>query len=272
MMRWSLAATALIALAGPAVAGPDVPQPETRLVVGAGPDEDGRWRLAVEIVLPQGWHTYWRSPGDSGVPPMFDAAASRNLEAFAVAYPAPERLFDGFGTTLVYHGRVVLPVTADAEAPGEPVGLKVRFDYGYCKEICVPATAEFAADLVPGHASDAHDAALVEAAFADLPVSEADAGPDAPRITAVALSGADRTGHVDVTVATTGDAGRLDLFVEGPERWYLSPPQRVSAADGSAVFRILLDGMPKKAVPSGATLRLTATDGIRAVEAERTLD
>lgn len=265
-------ALALLLAAGPALAGPVVPPPETRLFAASAPEPDGSWRLGLEIVLPAGWHTYWRSPGDAGVPPLFDTAASTNLARFDVGYPPPVRYFDGFGTSLVYHDKVVLPVTVAPVSAGNPVDFRVRFDFGYCEEICVPATAELSADLVPGHVPDAADDAAVDAAFAALPVPESGAGPDAPAIASVTLVGADRTGHVDVVVKSAGDPAALDLFVEGPDRWYLSPPEKLPAEGGAALFRIALDGMPKKATPAGADLRFTIVGGGRAVEAVRTLD
>jgi DsbC/DsbD-like thiol-disulfide interchange protein len=267
-----ISALAFLAAAAPALAGPVVPPPETRLIAASAPEPDGSWRLGLEIVLPDGWHTYWRTPGDAGVPPMFDTAASNNLARFDVGYPPPVRYFDGFGTSLVYHDRVVLPVTVAPAAADAPIDLRVRFDFGYCEKICVPATAELSADLAPGHTPDAVDDAAVGAAFAALPVPESEAGPDAPAIAGLAVAGADRNGHVDITVKTSADPAGVDLFVEGPDRWYLSPPEKLSADAGTAVFRVALDGMPRTATPSGATLRFTIVADGRAVEAVRTLD
>src|ERR1051325_831663 len=46
----------------------------------------------VEIHLAAGWKTYWRYPGDAGVPPRFDFSGSRNVKSVAVRWPAPQRL------------------------------------------------------------------------------------------------------------------------------------------------------------------------------------
>ena len=48
----------------------------------------------IEIRLKPGWHTYWRYPGDAGVPPRFDFAGSRNLESATVLWPAPRRIHE----------------------------------------------------------------------------------------------------------------------------------------------------------------------------------
>ena len=51
----------------------------------------------VSIQLQPGWKTYWRTPGDSGVPPRFDFTKSDNVEAVTVLWPAPMKFDDGAG-------------------------------------------------------------------------------------------------------------------------------------------------------------------------------
>src|ERR1700716_4489685 len=53
----------------------------------------------IAIRLQPGWHTYWRTPGDSGVPPRFDFSKSENVEAVTVLWPAPKAVDDGAGGT-----------------------------------------------------------------------------------------------------------------------------------------------------------------------------
>ncbi|BBE72237.1 protein-disulfide reductase DsbD domain-containing protein [Oharaeibacter diazotrophicus] len=268
-VRLALSALVLFSPVTVSRAGPSIPEPGTALAV-AGPDGRGGYDVGVGIALPEGWHTYWRSPGDSGVPPVFDWSASENVAAFEVAWPAPGRYFDGFGTSVVYDGDVTLPVRVVPADPAAPVRLAVRLNYGYCKDICVPATAEFSADLDPAAPRDEAAAATIAAARASVPVPEAEAAPDAPRLVALEVAGEGRDARATVTLAAA-DAERVDLFVEGPDGWYLSPPERVSAGDGRAVFAVALDGRPKKAALSGAVLRFTIADGARSVEALRSL-
>ena len=51
-----------------------------RLVAGSRPADGAYLRAGVEMRLRPGWHTYWRYPGDSGVPPQFDFAQSRKRQ------------------------------------------------------------------------------------------------------------------------------------------------------------------------------------------------
>lgn len=272
MMRTLLSAAALLLVAGlPAVAGPDVPVPDTRLVV-AGPAGGGAYDVGIAIALPDGWHTYWRTPGDSGVPPSFDTTGSTNLAAFDVAYPAPRRYFDGYGTSIVYEQAVLLPARVKAADPDGPVHLVLRFDYGYCREICVPAHAEFDVDLAADDRINPAERAAIAAARAAVPIPAATAGPDHPRIVELAPGGAGDERYVDVSVRTADGTDAVDLFVEGPEGWYLSPPEVLTGEGDTAVFRLSLDGMPKSATLAGTPLRFTIVDGARAVDDSRVVE
>src|SRR6201746_2001298 len=65
----------------------------------------------IAFQLQPGWHTYWRTPGDSGVPPRIDFSKSENIEAVTILWPAPAKFADGGGgTSLGYQKQVVLPL------------------------------------------------------------------------------------------------------------------------------------------------------------------
>jgi DsbC/DsbD-like thiol-disulfide interchange protein len=72
--------------------------------------ENGGHMAAVELQLAPGWKTYWRSPGDAGIPPSFDWSGSENVKSVRLHWPAPE-VFEANGMqTIGYHERLVLPV------------------------------------------------------------------------------------------------------------------------------------------------------------------
>ena len=80
----------------------------------------------VAIQLQPGWKTYWRTPGDSGVPPRFDFSKSDNVEAVTVLWPAPKKFDDGAGgTALGYKQQVVLPLRIVAKNADKPVTLRL---------------------------------------------------------------------------------------------------------------------------------------------------
>src|ERR1700743_1071259 len=105
----------------------------------------------VAFQLQPGWKTYWRNPGDSGVPPRFDFSKSDNVEAVTVLWPAPLKFEDGAGgISLGYHDQIVLPLRIVAKTVDKPVILRADINYAVCEKICVPveANAEFSFTIV----------------------------------------------------------------------------------------------------------------------------
>src|SRR6185295_16971915 len=96
----------------------------------------------VSIQLQPGWKTYWRTPGDSGVPPRFDFSKSDNVEAVTVLWPAPMKFDDGAGgTALGYKQQVVLPLRIVAKNADKPVTLRASVSYAVCDKLCIPVEA-----------------------------------------------------------------------------------------------------------------------------------
>src|SRR5262249_55536824 len=110
-------------------------QAQLRLLL-AGPAVD-RIAGGVEITMTPGWHTYWRTPGETGVRPAFDFSGSDNVAAVEVFYPVPERLDDGTGVSLVYTDEVVFPLAVTPVEPERPVTLRLQASFGVCSEVCI---------------------------------------------------------------------------------------------------------------------------------------
>src|SRR6266481_4213409 len=103
-------------------------------------------RAGVEIRLKSGWHTYWRYPGDAGVPPRLDFAGSQNVKTVDVLWPAPQRIAEEGLVAIGYTGDLVLPLAIVPEDRTKPVTLRLKLDYAVCEKLCVPAEAR--AELV----------------------------------------------------------------------------------------------------------------------------
>ncbi len=222
----------------------------------------------VEIALSPGWKTYWRYPGDSGVPPRFDFSASDNVASVKVMYPAPKRFTDGGGTSLGYADNVILPVQVTVKDPSKPVTLRAHVEYAICEKLCVPVDAKAALGLAPASAST-H--ARLKTAIARVPQSTMLGRSEAFAIvSAKQVSGAKARVVVDVRAPN----GKVDLFAEGPTgEWSLPLPQPIDGApDGLQRFSFELDGLPSGVAAKGATLTLTATAEGSAIEAPFTLD
>lgn len=127
---------------------------------------------ALAIDLPDGWKTYWRAPGDAGIPPRIDWSGSQNLAAIEVVWPVPEVFFDYGMRSIGYMDGVVFPLMIEPERPGAPVTLAGQLDIGVCEEVCVPVSITFSTALEPGNVPDPR----IVAALADRPMTVDEAG------------------------------------------------------------------------------------------------
>lgn len=241
-----------------AVIGPWVSTDKVRVrLVAASPVADGALDGAIEIELAPGWKTYWRSPGDAGVPPRFDFSGSTNAKADTIEFPAPERYDDGYAASNVYHNRVLLPVRFVVPDSSSPVTLDVTMDIGVCEEICIPVNLR-ALLPVPVGAGDPAATELVAMARAALP------GPGRPgQFEVVSLrrvGGPDQKPEFEAVVAST-KAGDTVLFVETPSDWFAGAPTPVSIGGGKSGFRFVVDRRSAAGGLAGAEIRLTMTEG-----------
>ena len=238
-----------------------------RLIGGNANAGDATLRAGIEFRLRPGWKTYWRYPGDSGVPPHFDFSGSENLKQADVLYPAPHLFTDETGQSLGYKDTVIFPLVVSPQQAGKPVRLRVKVDYAVCEKLCVPAEGRAELALVAGVSK--HNSALA-AAEAHVPkrVSAAQLG-----LTAKRTSGGAKP---SVIVDLGAPAGKpVALFVEGPTaQWALPIPKPVkSAPPGRAQFSFELDGLPPGVDPKGPfDLTFTVVSGDRALEVKTHLD
>lgn len=134
--------------------------------------ENGSHMAAVELQLAPGWKTYWRSPGDAGIPPSFDWSASDNVKSVRIHWPAP-LVFELNGMqTIGYHEHLVLPVEITPRDPGRPVRLAVSVELGVCDKICLPASLSLTSDLTAPGSPDAE----IQSALAKRAATASEAG------------------------------------------------------------------------------------------------
>ena len=104
-----------------------------RLIAGSSRHAAARRRRAgIEIRVKPGWHTYWRYPGDAGVPPRFDFAGSQNVKAVDVLWPAPQAIPEEGLTVIGYTDNVILPLAVVPQNRAKPVTLRLKLDYAVC--------------------------------------------------------------------------------------------------------------------------------------------
>ena len=204
----------LAVVASAAGAGPLDDAYEARLLPGWR-TADGQHMAAMEIRLAEGWKTYWRAPGDAGIPPRFDWRGSGNLADVTFSWPTPQ-VMDQDGVQVIgYAGHLILPMTVIPKRQGRDVRLSGSVDLGVCKEVCVPVTVQLEQTL----ASDTTKPdARIAAAMADQPYSarEAKVGQVTCRI-APLEDGLQLTAEMDLP--NTGGQEVAVIETDNPQVW-----------------------------------------------------
>ena len=228
---------------------------KVRLVTSGKPDEAGRIHGVLEIALKPGWKTYWRDPGDAGVPPQLDISASTNIADAALSFPPPQRHDDGYGKWAGYDHPVSLPVTFTLSAPKEAAVIDANIFLGICETICIPVQTRLSVDPA-SDPDNAEDAAQVAAAIAALPTQAK------PEFGINVLPGDHETLVVEASFPGNPDAA--DFFVAGERDYMFGAPVR-SEKDGRLVFTVPILDRPST-TPTDGGLHYTLTSAEGAVE------
>ncbi len=224
-------------------------------------DADGRHYAALSIRLAPGWKTYWRTPGASGIPPVFDWAASENVEDVTVAFPVPKVFEQNGMTSIGYADQVVFPLAVRPSDRDEDIALRGQLLIGVCEEICVPLELEISATL---QTNASKHTATIARAMKDRPMTAQKAGirnvaceivpiGDGLRITA--RIGLPRMGGTEVAVIELADRS---IWVSEP----------LVQRDGATLVAES-DMVPPNAQPfllSRKDVRITVFGGGRAVD------
>lgn len=228
-----------------------------RLFGGTAKTTDGEQLVAgIQLRMDDGWKTYWRNPGDSGVPPQFNWSGSTNLKDAKVLYPAPYRFADANSTAIGYSGEVIFPVKLIPERPGEPIELKLSFDFGLCKSLCIPNAAKLSLKLEPGATLNEADAELLNAAL-DL-VPQPDAPGALPAIGKIEAKFDTDKPSITIEALYPPDATATDLFVHIEDGTYVPVPKALGPlSDGKQSFALTFASKGEAKDIKGKTLSLT---------------
>jgi DsbC/DsbD-like thiol-disulfide interchange protein len=229
----------------------DIPEPFKVSLISGG-REGGVWQAGILVELEPEWKTYWRMPGDSGIPPQFDWAGSKNSAAIEVGFPVPRRFNDAGGETIGYHDQVVFPVLVKPEKLDAAVSLQLNMFFAVCKDVCIPAKAKAEAALTASVANP-----LLNEWQKRLP--RLAAAGEVPFVTAARFE--TRQNRPTLVVTLTGQA--QDIFVESETSAYFEKPQFDSAA-GEAWLPIANLKDPAKL--RGIPLKLTLSTGDSGIE------
>ncbi len=182
---------------------------------------------ALELEIAEGWKTYWRMPGDAGVPPQIEWDKSDNVRTVEVLYPAPQRIAEPAAETIGYKHKVVFPLVIEAKVPGTPTKVRLELEIGLCKDICVPAEAKLEAEIATSNKPMGLPDFIREA-WKAVPQPAGQGEPQAPKVLRMDAQLAGPAPRLLVEARTAGRAEAADLFIEAPESIYVPMTKKVS--------------------------------------------
>lgn len=233
-------------------------------LLDGGRQADGHFLAGVEIRLQTGVKTYWRMPGESGLPPIFDFSRSDNVESVEIKWPAPSRFEEADGTILGFKDRVIFPLIVKPKNPAAAVTLTVGMDFGICDTLCLPAQAVLQRALSPNAASGT--TSRIDEFLARVPNSASVKGAVKPAL--LSLTPDDKT----LTLIFASDAPLHDVILETEGSWFFGNP--VIVPDGAGLYRatLAIEQKPKEATLAGLVMTVTALSENGSTETSLTLD
>lgn len=241
-----------------------------RLIAAGG--LPGAVRAGIEIALDARTHTYWRAPGDAGVPPLVSFEGSDNLASAELLFPAPQRMSENGALTFGYDEAVVLPLAVSALDGARPVTLAVKIDYAACERICVPAQAMLRLVLPAGGEAGPHAAQLAQA-LARVPQAGVVGGQGPLAIVALAYPPHASGAAPRIEIEARVPAGAKNLFVAplAPEGWFMQAGEPEAGGQDRRHFVVSIEQMPAGNAPGVQASFVLVADGA-AIEVKTTLD
>ncbi len=184
--------------------------------------EQGTHMAAIRIDLADGWKTYWRAPGEAGIPPSFDWAGSKNLAAVKLHWPTPKIFYTNGYRSIGYKGVTVIPIELTPKRPGgQAIKLRGQMQLGVCEDVCIPMDAQLKADLTgPG----THDPSI-RASLTHQPQDAASAGGGKAICTIEPIADGLRVSIKTALPRQGGDEVAI-IEVADPSVWVAAPETR----------------------------------------------
>ncbi|UZE46928.1 protein-disulfide reductase DsbD family protein [Rhodopseudomonas sp. P2A-2r] len=247
--------------APPSAAAPARPDITANLIVGNTDiaDPHSIW-LGVRVLLGPGWKTYWKSPGDAGLPPEFDWTASSNIKAPEVNWPLPHRTSILGLDTIGYSGEVVFPVKIVRRDPAADTAIVLKLAIYACSNVCVREEYALKATFGPDLAPRAGQQQIV-AWLAKVPL------PQSPAITVHSITrlGTDPE-KLQITASAIAPFASPDVLIDSDPPIVAARPELVLDGDGVATFTVVLPDSTAAGLAE-RTLNAVVVNGDQAVTA-----
>ncbi len=231
MIRTFASAVLLACAAFPALAGDPYEDPVSAQVLPGWVMPDGTRMAALHLKLKPGWKTYWRAPGDAGIPPEFDWSASRNLSGVGVTWPTPQVFHENGMRSIGYTRELIIPLAIAPTRAGQPVRLQGDMQLGVCSDICMPHSLHFDA-IIDANATTPTPA--IAAALAQRPYSASEAGVVSATCRIEPISDGVRI-EARVTMPSAGASEEMVIEPGSADIWVSEP---VTQRSGNTVIAV----------------------------------
>lgn len=239
-----------------------------RLISQTTPDTSGILKAVIEIDLEKGWKTYWREPGESGIPPQFNLTHGTNISHADVFFPAPVMFDDGYSKYAGYSDRVAFPIDVHVKDISAETHLKGEVFIGICSNICVPFLAEIDLDLANSAANETVLEAI-ETARIGLPSPQ---GNDF-KVSDFAYDRTTHSAEFEITLPAFYPKGlEPELFVHAHSDWPMSQPEKIAISKGKVRFKSDVLKARETEEPLSNPVYVLLKLGQRAVETNVILD
>ncbi|NTJ41527.1 cytochrome C biogenesis protein [Agrobacterium larrymoorei] len=230
-------------------------------IVSLPMDQNGRIEGVLQIDLKPGWITYWREPGEAGIPPQLSPDPKSGVRFTSMSFPVPKLIKNDDITDIGYDASVDLPFALQSAPGREHDDVTLTSFIGVCLNICIPFEANFSFRKDAGKVATPEETEIVNAAKARLPEQSSDdfkvqnfhITPD-KTLLAVELHLPD------------GAPKEADIFVAGPSGYAYFEPQNLVRDKRKLSFYMNIKGLPKTYSPKGQRWTILVKSGERAME------
>jgi DsbC/DsbD-like thiol-disulfide interchange protein len=236
-------------------------------IVTLPPDAQGRVRGGLEIEPKPGWITYWREPGEAGIPPKLSVAEGGAATIDELSYPVPKRVGDGKLLDIGYDKPITLPFELTVSDPKTPKPVTLSSFIGLCRDICIPFQADFLLHLKPEDMTPPEEFMILQKAGAFL--------PDPPSmdfaVTHYSLTNADKTLKLALRLPQDTKT-KPQVLVTGPEGYVLFDEQSGTREGDSYLVEMPIEKLPVKYDIKGKRWDILVIAGTRAMETSLAFD
>ena len=230
-------------------------------VVTLPSDENGRIQAVLQIDLKPGWITYWREPGEAGIPPQISIGPASGVTLLSMEYPVPKLIENGELRDIGYDQPVSIPFTLRALGRAKTQSIKLTAFIGVCQNICIPFQADFEVGSDTGNVAKTDEVDIVQAARIGLP----EAASEDFKVLNFHIT-PDKTLLGVQLQLPEGAPEETEIFVAGPAGYAYSEPQNMVRDKSKLSFYMNIKGLPKDYRAAGKSWGILVKSGERAME------